>query len=298
MLRFTHPLRHCSVTLALAGSLFTGTACLGQDRFTLPGDGDQAPLLPPDIAWRPDSDPANAAKAPRLHTFRTPSGCMSDIVIRTDAESNTDPTLRSSKDDDFLDSHVEVALVQDNPFFDFRRPGDLGGVGYQRVYTEVALLDTGKSCLSLNCHAATPAGLECDGVADGPTRFSPALTWVQDLGGGAAVQGFVARTMRAQLHAFDGSQRNFEYGMVVQHPVPGLDADTGGPRVFVFVETLGRFRPEDGSSGSQPMTRWDVVPGIHFQAGDNWWISSGVMLPVGPARTDGGLFQMTCAWQF
>lgn len=280
--------------------MVSSAASFGQEVGFRPTADNHPPILPSDLTWRPTADPS-AARGPRLYTFRTPAGAFSDILVRTDAtaEANTDPSLRAVKTDDAPELPVNVVLSADNPYFDFRRPGDLGGVGYQRLYTEVRLLSSETTCLALNCHAATPAGLECDGLADGPTQFSPALTLSQDLGDGLAVQGFVGRTMRANLPALGTGPRNMEYGVVVQHPVPGLDGDTETkPRVFLFVETLGRYRFEEGSNSPQPTSRWDLLPGVHFRGGDNWWVSGGVMLPLGPARPESGLWQVTCALQF
>jgi hypothetical protein len=259
-------------------------------------------LLPADLLWRPTTETSAGSLRNRVRAFCTPCGCTSDICVRTDAEAEAslDPALRAGKDvDDILDTRVAMVVVNDNPFFDFRRPGDLGGVGYQRLYSEVELLGTGRGSVALVCHAATPAGRENDGVDGGPTQFSPAVTWLQDLGDGLAIQGFVGKTMRARFRDVDTAPRNLEYGMVVQHPlpVPGVDTDTSA-RVYLFVETLGRYRFEDSPSGAPPGARWDVLPGIHLQAGENWWLSGGVMFPLGPSRYEGGLWQVTCAWQF
>ncbi len=257
-------------------------------------------ILPRDLDWRSGPATTAANRPQRLHLFNTPGGMTSDIVRHFDAENETanrEPGTRVPTADD--DGPLDIAIAADNPFFDFREPGDLGGVGYQRYYTEIPLFDLLGGGLTLNCHAATPAGLASDGVENGPTRFNPALTWNQQLGGGAALQGFVGKTMRANVRGLDGSSRNLKYGMVLQQPLPGLDDDVlNGHKVFVFVETLGRSRLDDSSNSGAPPTRVDVLPGIHWQTGDNWWLSTGVKVPVGPARTDNGQFQMTCSWRY
>ena len=44
---------------------------------------------------------------------------------------------------DSVNLPVQFGMGSDNPFFDFRRPGDPGGVGYYKVHTQLQLFDCG-----------------------------------------------------------------------------------------------------------------------------------------------------------
>ena len=41
-----------------------------------------------------------------------------------------------------------------------------------------------------------------------------------------------------------------------------------------------------------------MLPGLHWKVADNWWMSGGVILPVGAPRSEPGLWQFTCSLQF
>ena len=73
---------------------------------------------------------------------------------------------------------MSVAAGNDNPYFDFRQRNDPGGIGYTRVSTQMQLFDTTRTACSVGLQAVTPAGLQCDGVADkmGTTVVSPAVS--------------------------------------------------------------------------------------------------------------------------
>lgn len=290
--------RVCHFALAAGIVLLVASCGRAQSSLSYLINDNRPTLLPSDLIWRPSAEPA-PLRSPRLYAFRTPAGVYSDILVRTDAESEPepDPSLRASKEDD-SDLPIEVILSADNPFFDFQRTGDVGGVGYQRLYATVKLLNTETTCLALHCHAATPAGLESDGVAYGPTRFSPALTLAQDLGDGLLIEGFVARTMRAYMPSMSGAQRHVEFGEVLQHPLTGLWSERAdSPHVYLFLETLGHYRCEEGRSSWQQPLHWDVVPGIHLR-GDSWWVSAGIVLPLGLTLPETALWQVTCACEY
>jgi hypothetical protein len=183
-------------------------------------------------------------------------------------------------------SSFQVNMGLDNPFFDYRWRNDPGGVGYYKLHSQVQLLDGGKTCLSLGLQAVTPAGLEAGGVAEGRTVLVPALAWFQELGSGAALQAFVAKSIHARSGWSDDLENRVHYGMALQCAIPGL---CDGPKngVHLFIEALGRFRYDGENSSGRPMA-WEVFPGIHWQLGERWWMSFGA------ARTN----VLTCSWQF
>jgi hypothetical protein len=187
-------------------------------------------------------------------------------------------------------------MGSDNPYFDFRRPGDPGGVGFYRVNTQVQFFDSSSTGCSLGMQAVTPAGLQAAGIDTGPTVVSPAFSLFHVLEDGTAVQGFVGKNVPL-MNAGTAPRplrRNLEYGVALQRPLA-----TTGPdplrNLYFYVGALGetRFQKE----GVRPVT-WEVLPGLHWKVAENWWMSGGVLLPVGPSRADSGLWQFTCSFQF
>jgi hypothetical protein len=238
---------------------------------------------------RPAADNSPAGKTPRIRLFGMPTGYLSDpLGLNADDDPPaTEPASKPASDLDLLAlARIQVAVGQDNPFFDYRRTGEPGGVGYYRLHSQVQLLDTGTTSLSVGMQAVTPAGLESGGLSDGPTVLSPTLALFQELGGGTAVHGFVGKHILADpARGSDSLNRSLQYGMAVQCPVPGLNAgaDQG---VYVFVEALGRYPLEGEPSQRRPS--WEVLPGIHWRVADNCWMS------IGGSRYS----MLTCSWQF
>lgn len=228
-------------------------------------------------------DPTPRSRAARISLFRMPTGFVNDpigIVNSTDE----DPAADNGPDDG--DRSLQVSFGMHNPFFDLQRSGDPGGVGYYRLYGQYQLFDTGSTAICLGLQALTPAGLDADGVSQGPTILCPHVAWFQELGDGAALQGFVAKNFRANADTIGQFNSGIHYGMAVHYPVLGL-CDESNRGLFFFVEGLGRYR-YDSSLGPRPAATWEVVPGLHWRARDDFWISVGA--------TRNGLF--TASWRF
>ncbi|HXG11232.1 MAG TPA: hypothetical protein VNK04_15850 [Gemmataceae bacterium] len=194
------------------------------------------------------------------------------------------------------DGRLQVQVGSDNPFLDIRRPGDPGGVGYQTLTTQLQVFDNGTTGVVVGLWAVRPSGPEFDGASDGPTVIRPALGLVQGLGDGTALHGFVGKELRPGPQWDDGLDRNLQYGMAVQTPLPGAVRNPG-QGLYLFVEALGRYRYEGDGKGAPPAA-WEVVPGLHWRNADNWWMSSGVLVPVGTGRAEGGMLQITCGMNF
>jgi hypothetical protein len=244
---------------------------------------------------------ASGARAARIPLFRIPSLFPSDLP-GLDPDGDSPPPDPGAPPpvpgpDDAEVGRLQVFMGQDNPYLDLRRPGDPGGVGFYRVQTQLQLFDTGTTGFALACRAVTPAGLESNGVNDGPTFISPALTVFQDLGAGLALHGFVGTDVHASSPALrEGASLGFQYGVAVQQPVPGLTPDPSRG-LFLFVEALGRYRDQiDAQQGA--LHSWEVLPGLHCRMRDSWWISGGMVVPLGTTRTTPGHWQVTCSWQF
>jgi hypothetical protein len=240
-----------------------------------------------------------SGRAVRFQMFGMPAAFLRDPVgLDTDddnpATAAAEPFPGPDGPGDFP---LGVALGADNPYFEFRMPGDPGGVGYQRVYTQYQVIGDRFTCMCLGFQAFVPAGLENDGLANGPTVLSPNLSLFHEWDSGFAVQGFVGKHLPARAGWTDNFwRRSFQAGFGVQSPFPGVG---GGPGqgVHWFVEALGSVKPIPHSTAS-PTPFLGVIPGLHWQLRDNWWMSSGVVLPVGITHAESGKVQITCSWRF
>jgi hypothetical protein len=241
--------------------------------------------------WKDEAAPAPPppGRSARFRMFGMIPGFMSDplgLEEDDDPAVKDDPVARLLPDPgDGSANGLQILMGNDNPYFDPRLRGDPGGVGYFRVYTQMQLLETGKTSVSLNLQAVTPAGQQYAGLNNGPTVLTPGVSLFQELGRGTALQGFVGQNLRAAMHPNDAYGRNLQYGMGVQCPLVELGADRG---VYFFVQALGRYYYTDGD---RPCTRapgCSFVPGVHLRVTDKCWFS------LGASR-----FSMfTCSWQY
>ena len=287
--------------------LALGKVAQAQELEVKPPESRRDVLLPPELGFLSSSGNEGAiSRVPHVRLFRMPTGFLSgpagldqDDAPPTVVDSDNSPFKEAG--DGFL-SRVQVNVGNDNPFFDFRRQGDPGGVGYYRLYSQLQVVETNSTGLSLGCQAFSPAGIENDGLADGPTFFSPNVAWFQDLGEGAALHGFVGTHMRAAGKLQDSLNRGFQYGsvqygMAFQKPIVAEKADpTRG--LFFFVEALGRYRTDNDFTPKFQVSPWELLPGIHWKMSDSLWLSGAVVLPNGTPRPDNNFWQITCSFQF
>src|SRR5262249_21766212 len=121
---------------------------------------ERTPLVPSDLIASPaPSSPANNSSLPeRIRLFRIQPGFLSDPP----GLDQDDRGLPDLKDADDGPDFVTVAIGNDNPFFEFRQPGDPGGVGFTRVNTQLQLFDTTRTACSLGLQAVTPGGAQFD----------------------------------------------------------------------------------------------------------------------------------------
>lgn len=273
---------HGRPTTLLVGPLLLLLVAHAEARQPPRPDLARDPLLPPQAAAEPPAAPTPARPADRVRLFRIQPGFLSGT-----------PGLELDQPEaDVGAEGVAFSFGNDNPFFDFRRQGDPGGVGFARVETQVQLFGTSTTALALGVQAVAPAGLEYDGLPDrmGTTVLTPALSVFHTLDGATAVQAFVGKHVPIQNSAAQGVRRDVRYGMAVQRPVSRGD----DPLRFLYlsVGALGLYRVESGA------TAFEVLPGLHYKAGESWWISGGLSLPVGPKPDAGQAWQLTCSWQF
>src|SRR5438128_4640568 len=138
-------------------------------------------------------DATNPSPRPdRFQLFRMPAGFLTNPVGLDSDDDDPSSDLETANAPSFPgEDRLQLILGQDNPFFDFRYPGDPGGAGYYRLHTQYQLLDSSTSGLCLGLRAVTPAGLEANGLARGHTILCPALAWYQDLGAVGPLHGYV-----------------------------------------------------------------------------------------------------------
>ena len=268
--RETFHFRYWFLSLILAATLSTGR--MRAQVFPFSSENLlQKPVVPESSFFSfPDDDGGTPSQTPRLRMFGMPAGFLANpfgLVDDDDLALINDATAAQlQKDDDCR--NMQIAFGPDNPYFDLMRPGNPGGIGYTRVYSQYQVFDSGKTSLCLNMLAYTPTGLQNGGIANGPTTFCPAVSWFQDLGQGTALQGFVCQNVNARPGWEDNWSSRMFYGMAWQCPLLGVDKDQG---VFFFVQAMGRFY-YDENSARPAMT---ILPGIHWRISDNCWLSVG-----------------------
>ncbi len=224
-----------------------------------------------------------AAKPPRLRTLGMPTGFLA-APLGLENDDDVAAEADAAKDDPLACLQVNLGMY--NPNFDLHLPGDLGGLGYYKLYSQLQVLDQGSTSVCLNLQAYTPAGYQFGGVANGPTVVSPTVSWFQELWRGTAVQGYFGQSIHANSRWQDNLSSNFQYGMALQYPLPNLKVQSS-QSVFVFVQALGRYR-FDGATIDGHQALWEVMPGLHWRCSDNCWMSLGVS----------HYNFLTCSWQF
>ena len=125
------------------------------------------PVLPRDFSIRLERQTGEfeaMARTP-LHLFSMPTAIPQNPLALDVDDDVLDPNALEASPPD--NNRLQVSLGMDNPFFDFRRAGDPGGVGYYKLYSQALLWDSRTTTLSVGLEAMTPAGLDAEGVATG-----------------------------------------------------------------------------------------------------------------------------------
>jgi hypothetical protein len=262
-------------------------------------DLTQPPVVPPDQLFTPVSQgtAAPASQPNRIRLFRIQPGFLCDPAgLDSDDKTSDDaPAL----DDDGPD-WLTVAVGNDNPYFDFRRRTDPGGVGYTRVATQMQLIDTNRTALSVGLQAVTPSGQQFDGLADnmGPTVLSPAMSLFHAFDDTTALQAYVGKHLAIENGGAQSFSHDLNYGVAVQRALTTRDNDPFR-NVYLSVGAVGQMRVNDASTLQKPVTV-EMMPGLHYKMSDNWWISGALVLPMtgGAALPLGQQWQVTCSVQF
>jgi hypothetical protein len=247
-----------------------------------------------DIMAMRSNEPFAAYRSSRIHLFNMPSALPGDpLGIMPDSDLYADDAAGSTGESP--DDRFQLVFGADNPFFDLRRHGDPGGVGYYRMYSQMCVLDSSRWSLSMVLQGVTPAGLEADGIATGPTILSPSLASYYELAPGTGIHAFIGKDVEAHSGWTREVRQDIRYGVALQTPCPSLEEGVFNG-VHLYLEALGRYRVDD--SGNRPPPKFDVLPGLHWQVSDNWWMTGGLLMPLSSQRWDGHLWQFTCAWRY
>jgi hypothetical protein len=281
--------------------LAPSSPAMAQTLSDAPSDLWRRPVLAGDPSFFTSAQSSSTPNRNSLcHFFRMPLSFAGDPI---GVDSEPDPPLAPNGPfatacpaDSTSGDRLQVVMGSHNPFFDFQRPGDPGGVGYYKLHSQMMLLDNSCSGLSMGLQALTPAGLEADGVAGGPTIVSPHLGWFYDAGDGTAIQGFVSKQVRARAGWTDDLGGDVRYGVGVQRPLPGFESNAS-QSLHMFVEALGRYRPNFDTAQGSP-GKWDLLPGLHWRLNNSWWMSGGLLMPLTGSHLDSRYWQITCSWQF
>ncbi len=297
-----HLLTQANWRLVLVGLvMFCGTwGIQGQDYF-----GGNQNLFVPRVLNQPLvlGDEPTPPRPHRVRVLGIPPGFLSDPVGLDQDDFNpgnpgTPISAPAASQPDIGPDWISLALGNDNPYYEARRPGDPGGVGYYRMSTQVQVVDSQTTGCTVGFQAFTPAGLQNAGLANGPTTVMPNIGFFHLLGSeGTALQGFVGNQLTLD-NRLDGQIRErFRYGMALQKPV-WSDPTPGGGTTYLCLQAQGRYRDSLPGSASPPAL-WQLLPGFSWRGGDNLWMSSGIVLPIGPARDfQPGRLQISCSLQF
>lgn len=257
-----------------------------------PAPGDRPSLVPLGLIAAP-ADPVTPGSAGRVQLFRVQPAFMVSIPW-LDQDDRTQGGQKAPEPD-VGPEWITFLAGNDNPYFDFRDRREPGGVGYNRIVTQVQLFDDARTACSLMLNAVTPAGTQFDGVPDhaGPTVVTPGLSLYHTLDDGTAVQVCVNKHVGVSNPVAQPFRRDLQCGLAVARPVTTDDRDPLR-RLYVSVEALGQTRTD-----RSPVT-WDVLPGLHWQPADNWRVSGALSVPVdrGDSNLNVRYWQITCAVQF
>jgi hypothetical protein len=268
--------------LALAAALVVGPSASAQaPAVALPVPDNAQPLLRrehwlaglmPPSGYVPGSNTARVFMPGMMPGFisSSPIGMIPDEDVYPPDDPGTAVVARSPLEGSEPD-WVRVDIGRDNPLFDLRRPGDPGGVGYYRLFSQMQVADWGSTSVCLGLQAVTPAGQKDGGLQNGPTVLTPGLSIFQDLGNGTALQGYVGHELRPRMNDFD--ENTLKWGVGFQCPVPLLNSRTD-QGLFFYMQALAHYNYE-GYRPDGRATTWEFVPGVHYRFNSNCWMSLG-----------------------
>src|SRR5579884_1682035 len=178
------------------------------------------PVLP-DAFWGSVGLPP-VPRQPPVHLFlMQPAFLYAPVGLDSDDDlggATSDPTDPLDPDAE-LAARLQVSIGNDNPFFDFRSPDNPGRVGYYKLHAQYQVLETSGLSFCLGLQAFTPAGLESDGLAHGPTVLRPNFSWWQDMGNGCGLNGFVCKSVLPDTRLFDRVEQGYRCGLAWINPL-------------------------------------------------------------------------------
>jgi hypothetical protein len=189
---------------------------------------------------------------------------------------------------------LQVAGGVEAGSFDFRLPGDVGGPGYYTLDSQLKVFNARTSTLALSLQTVTPVWQILGGRMAPPSLVSPSLAWFQEAGDRLALQAFVGTNI-APTFPTAPLDRSLQYGLGVATPL--LGSPTSGRACFLFIEALGA-QANTLTAGGPVSQAWQVIPGIHWRGGKDWWLSGGLLLPLDATDLAAPLWQITCSRHF
>lgn len=307
MLRWLRlPIDRRAAVLLVLGGFASAPQCFGQ----LPALGGNdwgygfdafrsALSMQPANSESPTASPFD--RTPRLRLFRFAPGFLADPIGLQDDNSSLlgmatlTGTGESAPMEPSNADWVQFGMGSDNPYFDLRRPGDPGGFGYSRVNTQLALFDSPRTDCALGIQTVTPTGAQYGGLPNGATVVVPAFSVYHAFNDRLAFQGFVSKNVPLYDSSTSMLQRNLQYGVALQRPLLAQGTESWR-NLFLTVGALGQVVPDRDSLKLLP--KCDVLPGFQWHVSESWWLSSALLLPVGPGRVAPGQWQLSCSLQF
>jgi hypothetical protein len=274
-------MRPISAFLPLFSSLLLAAVVPSRTAAQIPAqetpDPWAAPAVSDDVANRllfgaEPFQPTVTPRTPRISMFHMLPGFLSEPMTILSKDSPVVDDADSAVPDAGAGSMegLVVSMGAYNPYFDLRRPGDPGGVGYNQLHSQLQVVELPSTSVCLGVRAWTPAGLDVGGVQDGPTTVAPGLGVFHDLGYGAGLHGYVDQNFQGVCKTHGPLQ----YGMGVQCPLtPWAEPSDGS--LYFFVEAVGNYDYVGASYRQGRPQNWDVVPGLHWRVNDTFSMSFG-----------------------
>ena len=205
----------------------------------------------------------NSPGSARLPLF----GMTSFLQNPLDIDDEDDPSLSPLDASPESTAGFVFSLGAYRPNFDLRPASERRAYGYVKSHSQMQVAEVGTTSLFFTVQSLSPG--DNMGVSHGPTSVSPSLGLFHDLGAGAAVQGYLGQDVYAHSRWVEGLGYRVHCGVGVQCPVPGYCTDEGQQGWFFFLQARGYYRYDDPSDG----VAWKVVPGVHWRANENCWLS-------------------------